>query len=418
MRILAGLVLGFMAILTAGHWLPTNHNREQLVIATAIATQGIARPEHDASHLHSDWGRTFSPRTPLLIVPPPATPKAAPAITPVTATNPVTSTAAWATQIFTTASAVAAQATAPAIRTQSVSAAKVIVTGAVHTTGASEPSSAVPATTVQPKNEDDVYDLARKLQNELKRVGCYSGEIDGDWGPASKRGMALFTARVNATLPVETPDYILLTLVKGHAQGACGNGCPAGHLEDDKGRCLPRAVVAQATRMTPETQRRAPASQAPALASERHARAAQPVVVTHKSAVVASAASAMQRASSPSTPVWSASTAPRPALPGRMSVGAPLPEAHPAPRPSVAPSAAAIISASITPAATAEVETRRPKSNRRAKSSASTRRATGTTRARQTYAFRTPSRPSPSPRRARRSSSWTATFFDRAGATY
>jgi len=64
-------------------------------------------------------------------------------------------------------------------------------------------------------------DLVRALQRELNRVGCYSGDIDGDWGPGSKRAMSAFIDRVNASLPVEEPDYILLSLVKGHK----GLGC-------------------------------------------------------------------------------------------------------------------------------------------------------------------------------------------------
>src|SRR5690606_17494420 len=32
----------------------------------------------------------------------------------------------------------------------------------------------------------DGHDLTRTLQAELKRVGCYRGAIDGDWGPMSR----------------------------------------------------------------------------------------------------------------------------------------------------------------------------------------------------------------------------------------
>src|SRR5258708_1209150 len=35
-------------------------------------------------------------------------------------------------------------------------------------------------------------DLARSVQNELKRVGCYSGAIDGDWNAASRRSLDQF----------------------------------------------------------------------------------------------------------------------------------------------------------------------------------------------------------------------------------
>lgn len=86
--------------------------------------------------------------------------------------------------------------------------------------------------------------LTRDLQAELKRVGCYGGEITGAWSHSTKRAMRAFMERVNATLPIEDPDYILLTLVQGHVAQACGVGCPSGQTPSESGRCLPNAVVA------------------------------------------------------------------------------------------------------------------------------------------------------------------------------
>ena len=63
--------------------------------------------------------------------------------------------------------------------------------------------------------------LARQLQSELKRVGCYDGEISGAWTPRTREAMKAFTTRVNATLPVDKPDHILLALVQGHRGVAC-----------------------------------------------------------------------------------------------------------------------------------------------------------------------------------------------------
>lgn len=63
----------------------------------------------------------------------------------------------------------------------------------------------------------------RSLQRELRRVGCYHGRIDGDWGPASRFAMAAFTKAVNAALPTDRPDVVLLTLVRRHSGAACGN---------------------------------------------------------------------------------------------------------------------------------------------------------------------------------------------------
>lgn len=64
--------------------------------------------------------------------------------------------------------------------------------------------------------------LARELQRELQRVGCYDGDISGSWSAPSRRAMKAFTEAVNATLPIDQPDYILLRLVQQHRGRACG----------------------------------------------------------------------------------------------------------------------------------------------------------------------------------------------------
>jgi hypothetical protein len=94
----------------------------------------------------------------------------------------------------------------------------------------------------------DPVSLTRELQRELRRVGCYDGEINGSWTPASRRAMKLFTDRVNASLPMERPDYILLRLVQSSPERVCGAGCPSGQSIGGKGHCLPDAVLAQAAR--------------------------------------------------------------------------------------------------------------------------------------------------------------------------
>lgn len=90
--------------------------------------------------------------------------------------------------------------------------------------------------------------LTRAIQAELRRVGCYTGDVDGDWGPATRRAMQAFNDRVNASLPIAQPDYILLTLLQGHAARACGAACPYGQAQSEDGACLPRSVIAERRR--------------------------------------------------------------------------------------------------------------------------------------------------------------------------
>lgn len=67
----------------------------------------------------------------------------------------------------------------------------------------------------------DRASLARELQRELKRVGCYSGDVNGIWTTSSRMAMKSFTDYVNASLPIDNPDYVLLSLVQGHQDKAC-----------------------------------------------------------------------------------------------------------------------------------------------------------------------------------------------------
>jgi hypothetical protein len=63
--------------------------------------------------------------------------------------------------------------------------------------------------------------LTRALQRELKRVGCYHGEINGAWTASTRQAMKTFVDRANARLPVSEPDQVLLALIKGNRHFAC-----------------------------------------------------------------------------------------------------------------------------------------------------------------------------------------------------
>ncbi len=115
-------------------------------------------------------------------------------------------------------------------------------------------------------------------------------------------------ARVNATLPIDEPDYILLTLIKGQATASCVT-CPLGQSLAD-GRCIPNAVIAQKKLPKPDDRR-----------IESAAKSSGSGFKT---------TTAIVEADTMSTTV---AAAPSAALPGRMSMGGPTVE----PPPAVAP---------------------------------------------------------------------------------
>lgn len=152
--------------------------------------------------------------------------------------------------------------------------------------------------------------LARELQGELRRVGCYGGEINGMWTPAARRAMKAFVERVNATLPVNDPDDILLSLVRSHQGETCGKPCPAGEALSEEGRCLSSAVLTQAAmRPTPPPVRAAAAA------------TRTPGEVARKPVSAVSGGWTTVTAAAPPAPVRPA-TAPSPP-PGRMALAGP-----------------------------------------------------------------------------------------------
>ncbi len=107
-----------------------------------------------------------------------------------------------------------------------------------------------PAPVVQQKAASIPRDreaIGRELQKELRRVGCYDGELNGAWTASTRQAMKAFTDRVNASLPTDEPDTILLTMVRGYQDRVCGKPCPAGQGLGGDGRCVPNAILVRAT---------------------------------------------------------------------------------------------------------------------------------------------------------------------------
>jgi hypothetical protein len=108
----------------------------------------------------------------------------------------------------------------------------------------------LPAPPAVPAVLPDHQRLTRDLQRALRRAHCYDGPVNGRWTPATKRAMSAFTARANATLPVETPDIVLLALLESDQGATCGS-CPEGQQLGAHGSCMPAAIAAQAVRKAP-----------------------------------------------------------------------------------------------------------------------------------------------------------------------
>lgn len=64
-------------------------------------------------------------------------------------------------------------------------------------------------------------DLARTLQAELARVGCYTIAVDGLWGPGSRRAMTAFNTAKGTALIVQSPSAAALATVAKETERVC-----------------------------------------------------------------------------------------------------------------------------------------------------------------------------------------------------
>jgi uncharacterized caspase-like protein len=91
-----------------------------------------------------------------------------------------------------------------------------------------------PADKSEPSSQ---VDLPRALQAELRRVGCNSGAVDGNWNAASQRALDLFNKHAGMKLEVKAASADALDAVKGKSGRICPLICEFGYKADSD-RCV------------------------------------------------------------------------------------------------------------------------------------------------------------------------------------
>jgi uncharacterized caspase-like protein len=102
-------------------------------------------------------------------------------------------------------------------------------------------------------------DLPRSLQSELRRVGCNTGSVDGNWNAASQRSLDLFSKHAGLKLDVKIASVDALDAVKSKSSRICplicgrgfrANGercakisCGAGSFVNDDNECEKKRVA-------------------------------------------------------------------------------------------------------------------------------------------------------------------------------
>jgi hypothetical protein len=99
---------------------------------------------------------------------------------------------------------------------------------------AAEKKEQVAALAPQPSKSDQATatDLPRSLQAELRRVGCNTGAVDGNWNAASQRALDLFNKHAGLKLDVKAASADALDAVKGKTTRVCPLVCDHGFRAD------------------------------------------------------------------------------------------------------------------------------------------------------------------------------------------
>ncbi|WP_441239078.1 caspase family protein [Bradyrhizobium sp. 930_D9_N1_4] len=100
--------------------------------------------------------------------------------------------------------------------------------------------SAAPASTASPAGTNVASltpatapaDLSRSVQTELGRVGCYSGQADGNWNTSSQRSLTQFNRYAGTKLDVKVASTDALDTVKARQSRVCPLVCEHGFKTD------------------------------------------------------------------------------------------------------------------------------------------------------------------------------------------
>jgi len=114
---------------------------------------------------------------------------------------------------------------------------------AAESTVADNPTAAAPgedsktpklaALSDEPRQTDIARaDIAKSVQGELSRVGCFAGPVDGQWNAASQRSLALFNRHAGTKLDVKLASLDALDAIKLRPSRVCPLICDRGYRPD------------------------------------------------------------------------------------------------------------------------------------------------------------------------------------------
>jgi hypothetical protein len=118
--------------------------------------------------------------------------------------------------------------------------------------------------------------IARQLQGGLRRVGCYSGNIDGDWNAASRRALQNFNKHAGTKLDVEVVNLNALGVIRSRISRICPLVCDRGsHIRGN--RCASGGRNADRNHMKRISVERSTSIQEPAVSTTSRGATSEPV---------------------------------------------------------------------------------------------------------------------------------------------
>ncbi|MDO8399627.1 MAG: caspase family protein [Bradyrhizobium sp.] len=97
--------------------------------------------------------------------------------------------------------------------------------------------ASLPTETASAERELSSREIAQSIHTELRRVGCFSGSVDGEWNAASRRSLDLFNARAGTKLDGELARLEVLKVIKEKPAHFCRLTCDHGFKADGE-RCV------------------------------------------------------------------------------------------------------------------------------------------------------------------------------------
>lgn len=163
-----------------------------------------------------------------------------------------------------------AQAQAAAAEQKRIEAEKAAGDTGAKIAALSPPASRGEQNSASPGAGTPQVELARVVQSELRRVGCHTGETDGNWNSASQRSLSLFNRYARTRIDTRLASTDALDTIKARQSRVCPLVCDHG-FRAERETCV-KIVCAEGSFLNDDNQCEKRRKRKPAVAIARPVR--------------------------------------------------------------------------------------------------------------------------------------------------